>query len=79
MLDAERTLASSEALLAQAQAEFSDSTLSLFLALGGGWQTATVVGWMISHSPAALVSLALWNTSCLASSDGIEDALPCDT
>ncbi len=41
VLDAERTLASSEALLAQAQAEFSDSTVSLFLALGGGWQTAT--------------------------------------
>jgi NodT family efflux transporter outer membrane factor (OMF) lipoprotein len=38
VLDAERTLASSELLLAQAEAHFSDATVSLFLALGGGWQ-----------------------------------------
>lgn len=39
VLDAERSLASAEALLAAAQAQFSDATVSLFLALGGGWQT----------------------------------------
>lgn len=38
VLDAERSLAASEALLAQAQAQFSDATVTLFLALGGGWQ-----------------------------------------
>jgi outer membrane protein TolC len=38
VLDSERSLAAQEALLAQAQAQFSDSTVSLFLALGGGWQ-----------------------------------------
>lgn len=37
-LDAERTLANAEAQLAQAQASFSDNTISLFLALGGGWE-----------------------------------------
>jgi NodT family efflux transporter outer membrane factor (OMF) lipoprotein len=38
VLDAERGLAQSEALLAAARAQFSDSTVTLFLALGGGWQ-----------------------------------------
>jgi len=38
VLDAERSLASSEALLAQSEAQFSDNTVTLFLALGGGWQ-----------------------------------------
>ena len=40
VLDAERSLAASEALLAQAEAQFSDATVTLFLALGGGWQSA---------------------------------------
>ncbi|WP_448664230.1 efflux transporter outer membrane subunit [Sphingomonas sp. CJ20] len=39
VLDAERSLASAEALLAAAEAQRSDATVSLFLALGGGWQT----------------------------------------
>jgi NodT family efflux transporter outer membrane factor (OMF) lipoprotein len=38
VLDAERSRAVSETLLAQAQAAFSDATVALFLALGGGWQ-----------------------------------------
>lgn len=38
VLDAERSLAQSEALLAQSQAQFSDDTVTLFLNLGGGWQ-----------------------------------------
>jgi NodT family efflux transporter outer membrane factor (OMF) lipoprotein len=38
VLDAERSLASAQALLAQAQAQFSDATVQLFLSLGGGWQ-----------------------------------------
>jgi NodT family efflux transporter outer membrane factor (OMF) lipoprotein len=41
VLDAERSVASSEALLAQAQAQFSDATVTLFLSLGGGWQAAS--------------------------------------
>lgn len=40
VLDAERSLAASEALLAQARAAYSDQAVTLFLALGGGWQTA---------------------------------------
>lgn len=39
VLDAERSLAASEALLAEAQAQLSDATVGLFLALGGGWQS----------------------------------------
>ncbi|AJP71755.1 efflux transporter outer membrane subunit [Sphingomonas hengshuiensis] len=39
VLDAERNLATVEATLASAQADFSDATVTLFLALGGGWQT----------------------------------------
>lgn len=38
VLDSERSLAQTEALLAQAEAQFSDATVTLFLALGGGWQ-----------------------------------------
>ncbi|MES2441751.1 MAG: TolC family protein [Pseudomonadota bacterium] len=38
VLDAERSLAASEALLAQSQAQFSDLTITLFLSLGGGWK-----------------------------------------
>ena len=38
VLDAERSLAAAEAQLAAAQSQFSDATISLFLALGGGWQ-----------------------------------------
>lgn len=38
VLDAERSLAASEALLAQARAAYSDQAVTLFLALGGGWQ-----------------------------------------
>ena len=38
MLEAERTLAQTEAALAQAEAQLSDNLISVFLALGGGWQ-----------------------------------------
>ena len=38
VLDAERELARSEALLSAAEAQYSDATVTLFLALGGGWQ-----------------------------------------
>ena len=37
-LDAERALASSEATLAQSDAELADDRITLFLALGGGWE-----------------------------------------
>ena len=37
-LDAERALASSEATLAQSDAELADDRVTLFLALGGGWE-----------------------------------------
>ena len=39
-LDAERGLASSEATLAASAAELADDQVSLFLALGGGWEPA---------------------------------------
>jgi outer membrane protein TolC len=38
VLDAERSLASIEAELARSEAQLSDYSVSLFLALGGGWQ-----------------------------------------
>jgi len=41
-LDAERGLASSEATLAASQAELADDQVSVFLALGGGWEPAKV-------------------------------------
>jgi len=41
-LDAERGLATSEATLAASDAELSDDQVSLFLALGGGWEPTTV-------------------------------------
>lgn len=40
VLDAERTLAQTETALAQAEAQLSDNLISVFLALGGGWQQA---------------------------------------
>ena len=39
-LDAERGLASSEATVAASDAELADDQVSLFLALGGGWEAA---------------------------------------
>ena len=41
-LDAERGLATSEATLAASDAELADEQVSLFLALGGGWEPAPV-------------------------------------
>ncbi len=38
VLDAERTVAQTEAALASAEAQLSNNAISLFLALGGGWQ-----------------------------------------
>jgi NodT family efflux transporter outer membrane factor (OMF) lipoprotein len=38
VLDAERSLANTDAALAQSEAQLSDNLVSLFLALGGGWQ-----------------------------------------
>ena len=38
VLEAERSLAQTEGALAQAEAELSNNLVSLFLALGGGWQ-----------------------------------------
>lgn len=40
VLEAERTLSQTESSLAQAEAELSDDLVQLFLALGGGWQSA---------------------------------------
>lgn len=40
VLEAERTLSQTENSLAQAEAELSDDLVQLFLALGGGWQSA---------------------------------------
>ncbi|HYC94486.1 MAG TPA: TolC family protein [Sphingomicrobium sp.] len=37
VLDAERSLADTDAALAQSEAQLSDNLVSLFLALGGGW------------------------------------------
>ena len=39
VLDAERSLSNIEAELARSEAQLSDYLVSLFLALGGGWQT----------------------------------------
>ena len=39
VLDAERTLAGIEADLARSETQLSDYSVSLFLALGGGWQS----------------------------------------
>ena len=38
VLDAERSLASSDAALAQSAGQLSDDQVMLFLALGGGWE-----------------------------------------
>ena len=38
VLDAERALAATDAAVAQSEASLSDNLVSLFLALGGGWQ-----------------------------------------
>jgi outer membrane protein TolC len=38
VLEAERSLSQIEATLAQAEAQLSDNLVSVFLALGGGWQ-----------------------------------------
>jgi NodT family efflux transporter outer membrane factor (OMF) lipoprotein len=43
-LDAERGLATSEATLAASDAELADDQVSLFLALGGGWETTPASG-----------------------------------
>ncbi|HVF82977.1 MAG TPA: efflux transporter outer membrane subunit [Sphingomicrobium sp.] len=39
VLESERSLAQTESALAQAEAELSNNLVSLFLALGGGWQS----------------------------------------
>ncbi|ANN74830.1 efflux transporter outer membrane subunit [Bordetella bronchialis] len=39
VLDAQRTLASNESALAASQAQLANDQITLFLALGGGWQT----------------------------------------
>jgi NodT family efflux transporter outer membrane factor (OMF) lipoprotein len=43
VLDAERVLAQTDAALAQSEAQRSDHLVTLFLALGGGWQDAPPV------------------------------------
>jgi NodT family efflux transporter outer membrane factor (OMF) lipoprotein len=43
VLDAERSLAETDAALAQSEAQLSDYLVALFLALGGGWQEAPAV------------------------------------
>lgn len=40
VLEAERTIAQTDAAVAQAEAALADHLVSLFLALGGGWQTS---------------------------------------
>ena len=42
-LDAERTLAASEAALAASAAQLADDQVAVFMALGGGWQTDDVL------------------------------------
>ena len=39
VLEAERSLSQVEASLAEAEADLSDRLVTLFLALGGGWET----------------------------------------
>jgi outer membrane protein TolC len=41
VLDAQRALADTDAAVAQSEAALSDNLVTLFLALGGGWQEAT--------------------------------------
>ncbi|TFI58501.1 TolC family protein [Sphingomonas parva] len=43
VLDAERSLAQTETALAQAEAQLSDNLVTVFLALGGGWEEAPAV------------------------------------
>jgi len=43
VLDAERSLAQTETALAQAEAQLSDNLVTVFLALGGGWEEAPPV------------------------------------
>lgn len=43
VLDAERVLAQTDAAVAQSEAQTSDNLVTLFLALGGGWQDAPPV------------------------------------
>ena len=42
VLDAERSLADTDAALAQSEAQLADNLVTLFLALGGGWQEQTL-------------------------------------
>jgi outer membrane protein TolC len=42
VLDAERSLSAIEAELARSEAQLSDNLVSLFLALGGGWEEQIV-------------------------------------
>lgn len=44
VLDAERTLASNESALAASRADLANDQITLFLALGGGWQTPDADG-----------------------------------
>lgn len=52
VLDAERVLAQSEAALAQSEAQLADLQVSIFLALGGGWETPSAAGDPANARPA---------------------------
>ena len=51
-LDAERGLATSEATLAQSDAELADDQVTLFMALGGGWESVPTAAAQVTPSPA---------------------------
>jgi outer membrane protein TolC len=42
-LDAQRTLAASDAALAASEAQLADEQVAVFMALGGGWETEEVL------------------------------------
>jgi outer membrane protein, multidrug efflux system len=53
VIDAQRTLASAEQSLAQQQSAISEDQVSVFLALGGGWQTASARSAAVSRLTSA--------------------------
>jgi outer membrane protein, multidrug efflux system len=54
VIDAQRTLASSEQSLAQVQSAIPDDQVAVFLALGGGWETDPTAGKVAQSGAAAI-------------------------